>query len=283
MRVLVTGSQGMLGRDLCRIFGETHEVLGVDLEGMDVRDPEAVLDVAVDFQPDLFVHLAAMTNVDGCETDPDEAYRSNTIGTRNVVLACRRLEAVFVLLSTGAVFDGEKPEPYLEYDTPNPQSVYGRSKHGAEQIVQSMLARYYIVRAGWMFGGGPADKKFVAKIVELAKEREELRVVNDKVGSPTYTVDLSRGLVDLVESDLYGIYHMTNQGWCSRDALARHILECAGINGCQVVPVSSDEYPLPAPRPNMEALRNLSLELSGFELLPPWEEAIERYLKETLL
>ena len=283
MRVLVTGSRGMLGQDLCRILGEKHEVLGVDIEEMDVRDATAVTRVTSDFRPELIVHLAAMTNVDGCERVPDEAHRSNTIGTRNVVLACQRLDAVTVFLSTGAVFDGEKHEPYIESDSPNPRSVYGRSKHDAELIVQSMVLRYFIVRAGWMFGGGPADKKFVAKILELAQKNSELKVVNDKFGSPTYTVDLSCGLASLIETDLYGIYHITNQGWCSRDSLARHIVKTARIEDCRIVPVSSAEFPLPAPRPRMEALRNLALEQSGLPLLPAWEEAIDRYLKETLL
>lgn len=279
MRILVTGAKGMMGSDLCPVLSEHHQVLATDIEEMDVRDSRLVWQTVHDFRPDIVMHLAALTNVDYCEQRPDEAFRTNTIGTQNVALACQGAGATMVYISTISVFDGHKPVPYIEYDTPNPQSYYSRSKYEGECIVQSLLSRYYIVRAGWMFGGGPEDKKFVAKIIDLACSRPELKVVDDKFGSPTYTLDISRGVAQLVDTGLYGLYHMVNTNGCvSRYELARLILEYAGIIECQITPVSSAEFPLPAPRPRMEAARNFHLELRGIDVMRDWQLALRSYL-----
>jgi dTDP-4-dehydrorhamnose reductase len=284
MNVLITGARGMLGTDLSSIFARGNHVTSTDIDDMDVRDRDAIANVAADCRPDLIIHLAALTDVDGCEREPDEAFRTNTIGTQNVALVCQQLEIPMVYLSTISVFDGTKPESYTEFDTPNPQSYYSRSKYQGERILQSLLRRCYIVRAGWMFGGGKKDKKFVAKIVELAQTRDELKIVNDKFGSPTYTVDISRGVLNLVETGQYGIYHLVNTGQpASRYEVAKAIFEYAGITGCELRPVSSAEFPLPAPRPRMEAGRNLVAELIGLPSMRPWQEALKEYIQTTLL
>jgi len=280
MRVLVTGANGMLGSDLCPVLREHHEVLATDIEEMDVRCYESVMRITLGFRPEVVIHLAALTDVDYCEQKPAEAFRTNTIGTQNVALACQEVDATLVYLSTISVFDGCKPTPYTEFDMPNPQSYYSRAKYEGERIVQSLLHRHYIVRAGWMFGGGPEDKKFVAKIIDLACSRPELKVVDDKFGSPTYTLDISRGIARLIETGLYGVYHMVNtNGYVSRYELAHTILEFAGINGCRITPVSSAQFPLPAPRPRMEAACNFHLELMGLDLMRDWQSALRSYLE----
>ncbi len=275
-----------MGTDLCRELREQgHSVLVTDIQEMDVRDPNAVRQAFNEFQPEMVFHLAALTDVDGCERDPDAAYHTNTIGTQNMALACQSRQVPLIYISTHSVFDGNKCEPYIEFDTPNPQSWYSRSKYEGEKIVQSLLSRYYILRAGWMFGGGPEDKKFVAKIIERAKSMPEMKVVNDKFGSPTYTKDISCAAIRLCQTGYYGLYHSVNTGGpISRLEFAQRILEYAGVANCELLPVSSAQFPLPAPRPRMEAGRNLHAELMGLtNWMRPWEEALYEYVTGTLL
>jgi len=201
-----------------------------------------------------------------------------------VALACQQANVPLVYISTLSVFDGTKCELYTEFDTPNPQSWYSRSKYEGEKIVEHLLQRYYIVRAGWMFGGGHEDKKFVAKIIELAGQRPELKIVNDKFGSPTYTHDLARALIRLTQTGWFGVYHSVNTGEpCSRYEFAQKVLEYAQVTSCQLLPVNSAEFPLPAHRPRMEAGRNLHSELLGLELMRPWPIALREYISATLV
>ncbi len=284
-KVLVTGAKGMMGTDLCRILREKgYDVTATDIEEMDVRDHDLVRDTVEKLQPQTVFHLAALTNVDDCERSPDDAFLTNTTGTQNVALACQANNATMVYISTISVFDGRKCEPYTEFDQPNPQSFYSRSKYQGELIVEKLLSRYYIARAGWMFGGGPEDKKFVAKMIELATKRDLLKVVDDKFGSPTYTADIASGVERLAQTGLYGTYHMVNTGgYCSRYEFAQKIMEFAHITSCELQPVSSAEFPLPAPRPNMEAARNFNLELHGLDWMQPWQAALQQYVETTLL
>lgn len=284
-KVLVTGAKGMMGTDLCRILSEKgYEVTATDIEEMDVRDRDLVQHTVEQVQPETIFHLAALTNVDDCEKYPDDSFLTNTIGTQNVALACQSIGATMVYISTISVFDGLKCVPYTEFDTPNPQSWYSRSKYQGELIVEKLLSKYYIARAGWMFGGGPEDKKFVAKMIDLASQRDLLKVVDDKYGSPTYTADIAAGVERITHTGLYGTYHMVNSGgYCNRFEFAQKILEYAHITTCELQPVSSAEFPLPAPRPNMEAARNYNLELRGFEWMQPWQSALQEYVETTLL
>ncbi len=281
MKILVTGAAGMLGSDLRPIFAEKHDLVLTDIKELDVRDPAQVLRWSEQVRPDIILHLAAATDVDECERTPDLAYANNAIGTRNVALACQQVGATLVYISTLSVFDGLKCEPYTEFDLPHPESHYSRAKYEGEQFVRSLLNRYYIVRAGWMFGGRAEDKKFVAKIIALAQSKPVLTVVNDKFGSPTYTADLSRGLLKLVETGWYGTYHLVGTGdYCSRYECAQAILEYAGIRNCELRPVSSAAFPLSAPRPRMEAGRNYHLELMGCQWVRPWREALREYVQK---
>lgn len=273
----------MLGQALVPIFRGRYEVFPTDLEECDVRNAELVEDEICSCNPRFVLHLAAMTDVDGCERDPDEAYRTNTIGTRNVAIACQHCDATIVYINTGSVYNGKKPTPYIEFDTPDPKSVYAKSKYQGEMIVRDLLTKFFIFYAGWMFGGGPDDKKFVAKIIDLARKNSELKVVDDKFGSPTYTADLARAAFDFIENGLYGKYHCVNIGCASRFEVAEEILRIAGIGRCRLVPVSSAEFPLPAPRPRMEAMRNYHFELLGMNPLREWREALEEYIRSTLI
>jgi dTDP-4-dehydrorhamnose reductase len=284
-KVLVTGGKGMLGGDLCRILLDRgYDLTVTDIAEMDIRDLNAVQQTVARVRPDWVIHLAALTDVDGCEREPDESYRTNTIGTQNVALACQAANALMTYVSTISVFDGTKAEPYTEYDTPNPQSWYSRSKYQGELIVEKLLSRFYIVRAGWMFGGGPEDKKFVAKIVELARQRPNLTVVDDKWGSPTYTHDIASGIEQLFHTGWYGTYHMVNTGgYCNRYQFSQKILEYAGITTCEVLPVNSAKFPLAAPRPRMEAARNMALDLRSSNWMRPWPEALQSYVQTVLL
>ncbi len=285
MRILVTGAKGMLGTDMCRILREQrHEVLATDIQEMDVREIELVMRTIESFRPETVIHLAALTDVDGCERNPDGAFLTNTIGTQNVALACHKYGSRLVYLSTLSVFDGEKCEAYTEFDSPNPRSSYSMSKYQGELVVERILKDYYIVRAGWMFGGGKEDKKFVAKIIEIAKQRPRLKAVNDKFGSPTYTVDISCGIERLVKTGVYGKYHMVNTGMpASRYEVAKRILECAQVHSCELLSVTSAEFPLPAHRPRMEAGRNYQLELRGWSWMRPWESALNEYVTSVFL
>jgi dTDP-4-dehydrorhamnose reductase len=285
MRILVTGAKGMLGTDLCKILvARGHDIEATDIQEMDIRDFDLVRMKVRTFGPDWVLHLAALTDVDACEKTPDEAFKTNTLGTQHVALACQEYGARMLYVSTVSVFDGTKCEPYTEFDTPNPQSWYSRSKYQGELIVEKLLSHYHIVRAGWMFGGGPEDKKFVAKIMELASQRPMLTVVDDKFGSPTYTQDIASGMEQILHTGLYGTYHMVNTGgYCSRFEFSKAILEYAGNTTCTVKPVNSATFPLPAPRPRMEAARNLNLELRGLHWMRPWQDALQTYIRQVLL
>jgi dTDP-4-dehydrorhamnose reductase len=271
----------MLGSDFCPLFSQKHEVVATDINELDVRDPAAVLKWSKDVKPDVIAHLAAATEVDECERNPDLAYATNAIGTRNIALACQQIGATLVYISTHSIFDGTKCEPYTEFDTPNPLSHYSRAKYAGEEYVRSMLNRYYIVRAGWMFGGRTEDKKFVAKIIAAARSKPFLTIVDDKFGSPTYTADMSRGILNLIERGWYGTYHMVNTGgYCNRLEYAQAILDYAGVRSCELRPVSSAAFPLAAPRPRMEAGRNYNLDLMGSNWMRPWRTALQEYVQQ---
>lgn len=286
-RMLVTGADGMVGSYAAHVFTD-YEVLLTDVADgfreLDVRDPEAVMKTLLDIQPDVVLHLAAATDVDRCEQEPDWAYHTNAIGTQNVALACQATEATLVYISTAGVFGGQKPEAYTEFDTPSPANVYGHSKLAGEHVVTSLLRHYYIVRAGWMVGGGVRDKKFVGKIARLIAEGQNpIRVVNDKFGTPTYAKDLLHGIKTLIGTNYYGLYHMANRGYCSRYDIALVLRDLVGRPDILVEPVPSAQFPLPAPRARSEAMRNLKLALLGLDSMPRWQDALREYVEGELL
>ena len=279
--ILVTGAGGMVGSYFSALRGEFPGPLDLtDIDELDVRDWDAVRERVSGGGYSLVIHLAAETDVDRCEVEPDHAYRTNAWGTHNVALACQHAGIPLVYTSTAGVFGGDgAPGPFTEYDRPAPANVYGASKLAGETIVTSLLTRYYIVRPGWMMGGGPKDHKFVSKIVAQVRQGRNIEAVHDKVGSPTFGRDLTLQIRDLIQSGHFGLYHATNRGTCSRYDVARRIVASLGAPAT-VTAVGSDRFPLPAPRASSEAMRNLNLELLGLDRMRPWEEALDSYLRE---
>lgn len=284
-RILVTGAAGVVGGYVADVFSD-HDLVLTDIVGdtdyLDVTDAEAVIAFATRVEPEIVIHLAAATDVDRCEREPDLAYCTNAIGTQNVALACRTTGATVVYTSTAGVFGGDKPEPYIEFDEPAPVNVYGHSKLAGERIVQTLLDRFYIARAGWMVGGGAKDKKFVGKMLQFIDAgRTQLQAVDDKLGTPTYAKDLVQGIRRLLDTGYFGLYHLVNGGGaCSRFDVAVAVCEILGRDDIVVEPVSSAYFPLPAPRARSEAMVNYKLELLGMNSMPHWREALAAYLGE---
>ena len=287
-RVLVTGAAGVVGGYVADVFGG-HDLALTDIVGdvdrLDVTDPAAVRAVVSGARPEIVLHLAAATDVDRCEQEPDLAFRTNAIGTQNVALAARDVGAILVYISTAGVFGGEKPTPYIEFDEPGPANVYGRSKLAGERIVQTFLDRFYIARAGWMVGGGPKDKKFVGKLLQIMEGGEtRLRAVDDKYGTPTFARDLATGILGLLETDHFGLYHLVNGGGaCSRYDVAVALRDILGRDEVTVEPVDSAFFPLPAPRARSEAMVNYKLQLLGLDRQRHWRDALQAYVRDELL
>lgn len=301
MKIMITGASGMLGSamvpelvaaghdvvpsdiDLCepRPWGE----MGPTVERLDVRSAKEVAAGFDAAEPDLVVHLAAETDLEVCENDPDHAFATNAVGTKHVALACRSTGVPLAYVSTAGVFDGTKETPYTEFDTPNPINVYGHSKFEGERYVQWFVDRSYIIRAGWMVGGGAKDHKFVAKILaQLNEGADRLYVVSDKLGTPTYTPDFSLCFKALVAEQSYGLYHMACEGMGSRFDVAAHLLDLLDRSDVELIEVESDFFAAEyyAPRPRSEIMRNLVLDLQGMNRMRPWREALHEYLSQDL-
>ncbi|MGH9351672.1 MAG: dTDP-4-dehydrorhamnose reductase [Terriglobia bacterium] len=282
LRIAVTGSTGMLGRDLAPILSERHHVIPVSRAEADVTERAQVLRALAAVEPEVVIHAAAFTAVDECERQPETAFRVNGEGTRNVAAACRELQVPLMYLSTDYVFDGSKSDPYAEDDAPNPLSVYGKSKLEGERNVMELLKHFWIVRVSWLFG--PLGKNFVRTILSLAHGGAPLRVVDDQVGAPTYTADLSAKIEQIIGSSgsggsgSPGIYHVTNQGYCSWFEFAREALRQAGLEHTPIFPIGTEEAGRPARRPKNSRLANTRLESEGLGLLPTWQDALARYL-----
>jgi len=274
MRVLVTGSAGQLGRALAATCPPGHELVAFDLPEHDVARLTAI-DAICGERPALVVHAAAMTDVDGCARSPDDAFRVNALGSRNVALACQSLDAEMIAISTNEVFDGTKGEAYLESDEPGPVNPYGASKLAGERWVASFLTRCYIVRTAWLYGEG--ERNFVRKVIARAREDGELAVVTDEVGSPTYALDLARALWRLAQTHVYGAYHLTNEGACSRHEFARAALDLAGLKDLPVHPIRLADFQRASTVPPCTPLRNFRAAELGIRLRP-WREALADYL-----
>lgn len=285
MRVLITGAGGQLGLDLVDHCTEAGDVVvGLTHADLDVSDEPAVWAAVRDHEPDVVYHCAAWTAVDGCEDDPDRAHRVNALGSWWLARACDAAGASLVMLSTDYVFDGQggastggEPAPYTEFEPIDPLNAYGRSKAAGEQLVRQTLDAHYIVRTAWVCGA--RGNNFVKTMLRVGKERGEARVVDDQVGSPTFTRDLSRALRELAVSGRYGTYHRTNGGTCSWYDLAAATYELAGVE-VDLQPMKSDELDRPAPRPAYSVLSDRHSVLSGLSPLPHWREGLRDLLDE---
>ena len=292
MKVVVTGAGGQLGTDLCKILRD-FEVIPLTHRDIEIGDMNSVKRVFNEYKPDTIINTAAYVRVDDCETEPDKAFLINALGARNVAVVAQELGAKLVHISTDYVFGGvgetlvvspklggDKPHPHTEFDTPAPINVYGRSKLAGEDFVHHLCQKHFIVRTSGLFGiAGSSGKggNFIETMLRLAKEQDELKVVNDQEFSPTYTGDLAKKIAQLIATECYGIFHITNKGTCSWYEFAREILKQAGLK-TDVIPVTSDQYPQKARRPRFSVLDNYHLRLLAMDDMRTWQEALEGYM-----
>ena len=278
MKILVTGVKGQLGYDVVNELKRRGiESVGVDIDEMDITDAASVDRVIRETAPDAVIHCAAYTAVDAAEDNEELCRKVNAAGPRNIARVCKELDIKMVQISTDYVFDGQGERPWEPDDSCRPKSVYGQTKYEGELAVTELMEKFFIVRIAWVFGIN--GKNFVKIMLNLAKNHDTLRVVNDQFGSPTYTYDLARLLVDMVQTEKYGIYHATNEGICSWYEFACAIFEEAGVK-VNVVPVTTEEYGAKANRPSNSRMSKEKLTENGFERLPEWRDALKRYISE---
>lgn len=278
MKVLVTGVNGQLGYDVCKVLAERNiNHKGVDITDFDITDGAAVRNYFVDYQPDAVIHCSAWTAVDAAEEQKEKVEAVNVDGPRNIAAVCRELDAKMVYISTDYVFPGSGENFYEVDDETGPLGVYGATKLGGELAVKELLEKYFIVRVSWVFGKN--GNNFVKTMLRLAEIRNEISVVCDQVGSPTYTADLAPLLCDMITTDRYGIYHATNEGVCSWKDFAVEIFSLWG-KAITVLPTTTAIYGAKAPRPLNSRLSKRSLDTGGFIRLPDWHDALKRYLQE---
>lgn len=275
MKILLTGSKGMLGYDLIRVLTDKHQVVTTDIDDLDVTNLDQTIAGIMRIKPDTVIHAAAYTNVDGCESNIDMAFQVNGIGARNVAIACQETGASMVYFSSDYVFDGEKGSPYLEYDQTNPKSIYGQSKLWGEMLVKEVLPRHSIIRTSWLYGVN--GKNFVTTMLDLARRAPELRVVNDQIGSPTYTLDLARAVAQIIDKPMFGTLHLTNSDICSWYEFAMEIFTQAGME-VNITPINSDELRRPAFRPKYSVLANYMWKLEGLAPLRSYKDALAEFI-----
>ena len=282
MKVAVTGAKGQLGSDLCRALHD-FEVIPFTHADIEIGDMASVREAMVKHKPAVIINTAAYVRVDDCEDEGERASRVNALGARNVAVVAQELGAKLVQISTDYVFGGEaelRTTPYTEFDTPIPLNIYGKSKLVGENLVCHFCLRHFVIRASALFGVAGSSGKggnFIETMLRLGGERDELRVVSDQVFSPTYTADMARKIAQLVTTEYYGIFHITNRGACSWYEFTAEILRLAGLKTA-VVPITSNQYPQKAPRPRYSVLDNYHLRLLGMDDMRPWQEALEDYL-----
>ena len=277
MKVLVTGINGQLGHD---VMGELkkrgHEAVGVDIGEMDITDAGCVKRVMTQTAPEAVIHCSAYTAVDRAEEEVELCRRVNAERTKNVAEVCAGLDCKLLYLSTDYIFSGEGKRPWEPGDEPDPLNVYGLTKFEGEQEIKSRMDKYFIVRISWVFGVN--GNNFIKTMLRLGRENGAVRVVDDQIGSPTYTYDLAVLLVDMIETEKYGEYHASNEGICSWYEFAKEIFAAAGMNEVEVTPVSSEEFPAKAKRPKNSRMSKEKLVKNGFNKLPSWQDAVKRYV-----
>lgn len=275
MKYLITGFKGQLGFDLVRELEKRniHDYLALDIDDMDITNSDQVNDVVTKYKPDVIIHCAAWTQVDKAEDELLKCYKVNVLGTKNMADASVKIGTKIIYISTDYVFDGTKEGLYNVDDEPNPKSIYGLTKYLGEKEVERN-PKHFITRVSWVFGIN--GNNFVKTMLKLAETRNELNVVNDQIGSPTYTVDLSKILIDMSETNNYGTYHVTNEEFCSWAEFAEYIFESNDKN-IKVNKITSEEYPQKAYRPRNSKMDKEKLVENGFQKLPTWKNAIDRY------
>jgi dTDP-4-dehydrorhamnose reductase len=299
-RILITGAEGQLGSELAESLAGEYEVVAVDKKDFDISKFKAVNSFIMDTRPNGIIHSAAFTDVDRCEKEKERAFKVNAIGTRNLAIAAKKVDAKFFYISTDYVFDGEKDGEYYEYDSPNPKTIYGMSKLLGENFVKEQLNRFFIMRIGWLYG--KKGENFIKKMIDLVKKKKEIRVVNDQSGSPTWTFNVIEQIKKLMPTDFYGTYHSTCQGSCSWFEFACEIFkdigyvadvkDCKSLNfklntksfipgikkSFKLLAIESNKLKTPARRPKNSALENYMLKLQNLDIMPHWKESLASFL-----
>ncbi|MFR8226146.1 MAG: dTDP-4-dehydrorhamnose reductase [Lachnospirales bacterium] len=279
MKILITGSKGQLGHDLMNELEKRGiEYIGVDVEEMDIMDADACRRVITEAAPDAVIHCAAYTAVDAAEDNVELCRKINAEGTKNIAEVCRDLDIKMMYISTDYVFNGEGTRPWEPDDHREPLNIYGLTKYEGEVYIERLVKKFFTVRIAWVFGVN--GKNFIKTMLRLGKERGAVSVVDDQIGSPTYTYDLARLLVDMIQTEEYGRYHATNEGLCSWYEFACEIFRQAGMDEVTVTPVDSSQFPAKAKRPKNSRMDRSKLVEKGFTPLPTWQDALGRYLKE---
>ncbi len=279
MKILITGSKGQLGHDLMNEFDKRGvEYIGVDVAEMDITDAKACRQVITEAKPDAVIHCAAYTAVDAAEDNVELCRKINAEGTKNIAEVCRDLDVKLMYISTDYVFNGEGVRPWEPDDHREPLNIYGLTKYEGEVYIERLVKKYFTVRIAWVFGVN--GKNFIKTMLRLGKEKGAVSVVNDQIGSPTYTYDLAWLLADMIETEEYGRYHATNEGLCSWYEFACEIFRQAGMDNVRVTPVDSSQFPARAKRPKNSRMDQSKLVEKGFTPLPTWQDALGRYLKE---
>ena len=276
MKILVTGVNGQLGYDVMRCLKERNiNAIGADLEEFDITDVAQTRKFILECRPDAVIHCSAYTAVDKAEDEAEVCHKVNAEGPRNIALVCKEIDAKMIYISTDYVFPGEGDHFYEPDDAVGPQGAYGRTKLAGEEFVEQILDKYFIVRISWVFGLN--GNNFVKTMLRLGKEKEQINVVDDQIGSPTYTKDLAPLLCDMILTEKYGIYHATNEGICSWADFAKEIMDQTGLPA-RINCVKTEEYGAKAVRPKNSRMSKDKLELTGFKRLPDWKDALRRYL-----
>ncbi|NME83751.1 dTDP-4-dehydrorhamnose reductase [Clostridium sp. SM-530-WT-3G] len=288
MKILITGSKGQLGNELQDIINKGYaeigkvsdnirnsEVIALDVDKLDITKLDEVKRVLIDVKPDVVINCAAATNVDGCESNEDFAFKVNSIGPRNLAIICEEIGAKLVQVSTDYVFSGVGEKPLTEYDLTAPYSVYGKTKLLGENYVREFCSKYFIVRTAWLYGY--VGHNFVYTMRRLGKEKDSINVVNDQRGNPTHANDLAYHILKLIETEEYGVYHCTGKGECTWYDFAKTIIELSGEE-CKVNPCTSEEYKTPAKRPEYSSLDNMMLRNTVGDEMRDWKDAIKSFI-----
>lgn len=277
MKILITGANGQLGRELQKQYKEKDvELFPTDVKDLDITDVKEVNKFVTEYKPDVIINCAAHTQVDKCEEQMDLAYKINAIGAKNLASAAFNIGAEIVQVSTDYVFNGGGNTELTEFDIPDPQTVYGKTKLDGENFVKTLNPKYYIVRTAWLYGDG---NNFVKTMIKLSENHHELKVVHDQVGTPTSTVDLAKVIIKLIEEKNYGLFHCTCKGICSWYDFAKEIFRLKNID-INIIPCNTEEFPRPAKRPKYSVLRNYMLELTTGDITKQWQESLKNYIED---
>ncbi|MCX5782518.1 MAG: dTDP-4-dehydrorhamnose reductase [Elusimicrobia bacterium] len=287
MKILITGISGLLGSELAKVLKDKHEICGIARNfnspefktyNIDITDSKLTYDTISKINPDAVIHAATYSNVDECEKNPELAFKINSLGTRNVCLACQRFDTVLVYISTDYVFSGKDfpKEGYTELDIPNPVNIYAKSKLAGEWFVKNLLNKFFIIRTSWLFGS--KRNNFVSAIFDDLKNNKNVKQAGDMRSSPTNVFDLSLAISKLLETNLYGIYHLTNSGFASRYEVAVYIAKILGCSKNKIEKVSLKSFNFAAPRPYFSGLKNYIWKLNDFKPLKPWQESVADFL-----